>query len=96
MTVEGSSRIAAMACDADGEAICVRFPDGVEWRDESLPVLDPGAPAVFSDRRPPCREQVLRSAGGASRWGRAEKTEMVEAAGIEPASTDALAESLQA
>jgi len=91
MTVEGSSRIAAMACDADGEAICVRFPDGVEWRDESLPVLDPGAPAVFSDRRLPCREQVLRFCRR-----RAEKREMVEAAGIEPASTDALAESLQA
>ena len=30
--VTGSDRIVAMAYDAERESICVRFPDGVEWR----------------------------------------------------------------
>jgi len=29
--VTDSQRIVAMAYDADREAICVRFPNGVEW-----------------------------------------------------------------
>lgn len=31
ITVGDSSRIVAMAYDAEQERICVRFPNGVEW-----------------------------------------------------------------
>lgn len=35
--VHDSTRIVAMAYDADSERILVRFPDGVEWQYELCP-----------------------------------------------------------
>jgi hypothetical protein len=35
--VDDSERVVAIAFDADGEAILVRFPNGVEWSYEACP-----------------------------------------------------------